>query len=211
MLALALAGVVLGHTSQPPPVRISSVAAVPVTAPGAAGTAPSTGSTPEAGQAALPPSNTPAAPVAAPTRLVIPAIGVDAPVSSGGLNADGTVQVPPMDQPGQVDWYSGGPAPGALGPAVLLGHVNTQAGPAVFAKLPKLRPGDRVEIRRADGSTATFQVRELQDYPKDGFPSQTVYGNTANPQLRLITCGGTLRSDGHYSDNIVVFADLITS
>lgn len=152
-----------------------------------------------------------AKPAAPPTRLVIPSIGVDAAVSPGGLNSDGTVEVPPLDQPSQVDWYDQGPAPGAVGPAVLLGHVDTKAGPAVFAKLPKLKPGDRIEIHRGDGSTVTFQVRKLEQPHKDQFPTDEVYGNTDTPQLRVITCGGSLQSNGHYSDNIIVFADLVSS
>ncbi len=150
-----------------------------------------------------------AQPVAPPVRLTIPRIGVDAPVEPGGRNPDGTVEVPPQDHPGQVDWYRDGPAPGQIGPAVLLGHLNTRKGPAVFDRLPKLRPGDRIDIRRQDGSTVSYQVRELHEYPKTAFPTQLVYGDTDTPQLRLITCGGTLGGDGHYTDNIVVFADLL--
>ncbi|WP_329580851.1 class F sortase [Kitasatospora sp. NBC_01250] len=205
-LALALGGFLLGHTTQqPPPVRIDTVAAAPMngqdTSPG---TVPS----------GAPPGGAPsgdAKPAAPPTRLVIPSIGVDAAVSPGGLNSDGTVEVPPLDQPSQVDWYDQGPAPGAVGPAVLLGHLDTKAGPAVFAKLPKLMPGDRIEIHRADGSTVTFQVRKREQPHKDQFPTDEVYGNTDTPQLRVITCGGSLQSNGHYSDNIIVFADLVSS
>ncbi|MDH6110941.1 hypothetical protein P3T36_004514 [Kitasatospora sp. MAP12-15] len=201
MIALLLGGLVLDHDPAPPPVRISSAAAVP-----------STQSVPDA--AADVPSTAPAAapgPPSPPVRLTIASIGVDAPVAAGGLNSDGTVQTPPLDQPAQVDWYSGGPAPGQLGPAVLLGHINTRKGPAVFSRLVDLRPGDRIDIRRQDGSTVSYRVRGLDQKPKNEFPTQLVYGNTTNAQLRLITCGGTLESDGHYSDNIIVLADLIGS
>ncbi|WP_344467956.1 class F sortase [Kitasatospora kazusensis] len=189
--------VVLGCTPDPPPVRISvsGQAALPTGGP----------------QSSLPPHPSRSAdpPVAPPVRLVIPGIGVDAPVESGGLNADGTVEVPPLDQPGQVDWYRNGPAPGQTGPAVLLGHLDTRKGPAVFGRLLKLKPGDRIDIRRQDGSTVSYRVRELREFPKSGFPTQLVYGETDTAQLRLITCGGTLGGNGHYSDNIIVFADLL--
>ncbi|MFC9327512.1 class F sortase [Kitasatospora sp. NPDC057015] len=145
---------------------------------------------------------------APPVRLLIPRIGVDAPVEGGGLNPDGTVEVPPADRPGQVDWYREGPAPGQRGPAVILGHYDTRKGPAVFHRLPQLRPGDRIDIRRGDGSTVSFTVRELQQFLKSRFPTATVYGDTDTPQLRLITCGGRVASDGHYTDNIIVLADL---
>ncbi|MFJ8041338.1 class F sortase [Kitasatospora sp. NPDC096147] len=146
--------------------------------------------------------------VAPPVRLRIPAIGVDAPVSASGLNPDGSVEVPPMDRPERVGWYRNGPAPGQTGPAVLLGHLDTRKGPAVFHRLPQLTPGARIELRREDGSTVVFRVRELKQYPKDAFPTDLVYGDTDTAQLRLITCGGALGGDGHYKDNIIVLADL---
>lgn len=90
---------------------------------------------------------------------------------------------------------------------MLLGHYDTRRGPAVFNRLPDLRAGDRIEIRRADGGTVAFRVRELRQYAKSAFPTELVYGDTAGPQLRLITCGGSLAGDGHYTDNIVVLAD----
>lgn len=157
-----------------------------------------------------------AAPVAAPrpfaasppTRLIIPTAKVDAPVTALGLNADGTVEVPSADRAGETGWYRNGPTPGETGPAVLIGHYDTAHGPAVFHDLPKLRPGDPVRVQRADGSTVEFRVRTLLQAAKDRFPTETVYGNTAAPELRLITCGGRIGSDGHWTDNIIVLADL---
>ncbi|MER5642577.1 class F sortase, partial [Kitasatospora sp. NPDC002227] len=196
--ALALAGgiVLLGGSPPPPPVRIATSQPI----------------TPAIQQASMNPA-TPAhpvspAPASPPVRLTIPRIGVDAPVSATGLNPDGTVEVPPMDHPEQVGWYREGPMPGQTGPAVLLGHLDTRKGPAVFNRLPTLRPGDRIDIARQDGTTVSYRVRELRQYPKAGFPTDLVYGNTDTPQLRLITCGGTLGGNGHYTDNIIVLADL---
>ncbi|WP_380280217.1 class F sortase [Kitasatospora purpeofusca] len=143
-----------------------------------------------------------------PTRLLVPAAGVDAPVTGLGLNADGTVEVPSAERAGEVGWYRNGPTPGETGPAVLIGHYDTAHGPAVFRGLPKLRPGDRIQVRREDGSTVDFKVRELVQAAKDAFPTDTVYGDTAAPELRLITCGGRIGADGHWTDNIIVLADL---
>jgi hypothetical protein len=182
-------------------VRIATAAAAPPPAP-----VPDVPVTPVTPVTPVPPK-----PVAPPARVLIPRFKVDAPVVSAGLNPDGTAPVPPLDRPGDVDWYNGGPAPGLTGPAVLLGHYDTLAGPAVFHDLPKLRPGDRIEIRRTDSTTVTYQVRELRQAPKDAFPTDAVYGDTTTPQLRLITCGGVLQSNGHYSDNIIVFADLVVA
>jgi sortase (surface protein transpeptidase) len=199
VLALVCAAVVLSQGPSQTPVRIATTAEAP---PSSVAAAPST---------PLPGTPSPQASAAPPQRVLIPRFGVDAPVLSAGLNADGTAPVPPLDHPGEVDWYDGGPAPGERGPAVLLGHYDTQAGPAVFHQVPNLRPGDRIEIRRTDGSTVNYRVRELRQAPKDAFPTDAVYGDTVNPQLRLITCGGVLQSNGHYSDNIIVFADLVAS
>ncbi|MEV4558035.1 class F sortase [Kitasatospora sp. NPDC049285] len=207
-LALACGAVLLGCSAEQAPVRITSAQA---------GQADQSGQVDQSGQAGQPAPGASAAgrgqgatvPVAPPVRLVIPRIGVDAPVAATGLNADGTVEVPPMDRPEQVGWYRNGPAPGETGPAVLLGHLDTRKGPAVFHQLPRLAPGDRVELRREDGSTVAFRVRELVQYPKSRFPTELVYGNTTTAQLRLVTCGGALGGDGHYLDNIIVLADLL--
>ncbi|MFD8701588.1 class F sortase [Kitasatospora sp. NPDC059648] len=142
-----------------------------------------------------------------PTRLLIPSISVDAPVTELGLNADGTVQVPTADHADQVGCYRNGPTPGEAGPAVLIGHLDTRNGPAVFRHLPELHPGELVRIRRSDGGTVDFKVRSLLQAAKDRFPTDTVYGDTPGPALRLITCGGRIGSDGHWTDNIIVLAD----
>ncbi|MER6302059.1 class F sortase [Kitasatospora sp. NPDC001539] len=162
------------------------------------------------------PADTPGGPPAAtrrpsaaspPTRLQIPSIGVDAPVSGLGLNADGTVEVPSADRADEVGWYRNGPTPGETGPAVLIGHLDTAHGPAVFQRLPELHPGDLVRVLRADGGSVDFRVRSLLQAAKDHFPTETVYGDTAAPALRLITCGGRIGADGHWTDNIIVLAD----
>ncbi|GAA5024042.1 class F sortase [Kitasatospora paranensis] len=202
VLALGLGTVAYGLTPGGKPVRIAYTgpdAAAPTHGPPAAGAAVagSAGSAPAAGLPASP-----------PVRLLIPRIGVDAPVGPVGLNGDGTVEVPPLDQPGRVGWYRDGAAPGRPGPAVLLGHYRTRKGAAVFQRLPTLRPGDTVQVRREDGRTVTYRVRAIHQYRKSGFPTDLVYGDTPDAQLRLVTCGGTIGRDGHYSDNIVVLADL---
>lgn len=123
-----------------------------------------------------------------------------------GLNADGTIQVP--DDVTHVGWYSLGPSPGQLGPAVVLGHVDSaRNGAGVFFKLGAMKDGDRIAITGADGTKVSFAVYAVREYSKDAFPTGTVYGNTSGPELRLITCGGRFdRATGHYLSNIVVFA-----
>ncbi|GGS79767.1 class F sortase [Planobispora rosea] len=145
-----------------------------------------------------------------PVRLDIPAIGVKgAPVEPVGLNADRTVEVPSLERPGLVGWYRHRPTPGEKGPAVLLGHVDAYGKPAVFAEAHRLEPGDVIKVRRADGTVASFTVDGLERVDKDEFPTAKVYGDTAAPELRLITCGGAFdAATGHYEDNVIVYAHL---
>lgn len=149
-----------------------------------------------------------------PLTLTIPAIGVtDSPVLDMSLNADGSIEVPPLDDTKSSGWYDESPTPGELGPSVLLGHVDSRAnGPSVFYKLGDLQPGDEIEVGRADGSVAVFKVDGVREYAKDNFPTQTIYGNLDHAGLRLITCGGTFNpSVGHYESNVIAFATLMSS
>lgn len=149
-----------------------------------------------------------------PVALAIPAIGVDSAMLGLGLGqtADGAMEVPApgpeYDKPG---WYRYSPTPGALGPAVIAGHVDSaENGPSVFFRLASLRPRDKVRVTRADGSVAVFAVDDVRRYRKTRFPSRLVYGNTDHAALRLITCGGPFdRDSGSYRDNIIVLASLI--
>ncbi|MGP3970239.1 class F sortase [Streptomyces sp. 6N223] len=158
-----------------------------------------------------------AAPLAgapAPRRLEIDAIGVSADIVARGVDADGGVAPPPFDTPQAVGWYAGGPTPGAVGAAVLVGHVDTRSEPAVFYALSTLRPGDGVRVTRADGSTATFAVGEVEVIDRDDFDPGHVYGprDPGAAELRLITCGGSYDPDRRaYSANVVVSAYLTGS
>jgi sortase (surface protein transpeptidase) len=147
----------------------------------------------------------PAKRASVPVRIDIPSIGVRAPVIRLGLNPDHTLQVP--SDFAVTGWWADGPRPGEIGPAVIVGHVDSKTGPAVFYRLGQLRRGDAIRVRGADGRLARFTVQRLATYPKDRFPTQTVYGPTRGPVLRLITCSGQFdRSTGHYLSNTVVFA-----
>lgn len=139
-----------------------------------------------------------------PVRIEIPGIGVSAPVDAAGLNGDGTLQVPADFA--RTSYYTGRPVPGDAGPAVIVGHVDSRRGPAVFSRLRELQPGGEIAVHRADGSQVAFVVERSKQVPKDAFPTEEVYGPTPDPTLRLVTCGGSFdRRTGHYRDNIVVF------
>jgi LPXTG-site transpeptidase (sortase) family protein len=147
-------------------------------------------------------------PVASPVALIIPAIGVRTPLVRLGLTTSGAMQVPPSAS--VAGWYTGSPRPGAIGSAIIAGHIDSHQGPGVFYHLSQLRPGNRLYVRRADGTLAVFRVTSVDTYRKDDFPTRSVYGATPDPELRLITCGGSFDpSLGSYLSNVVVYASEI--
>ena len=144
-------------------------------------------------------------PVAAPATLSIPEIGVRTRLISLGLTKQGAVQVPSTTS--VAGWYTRSPRPGAVGPAVILGHIDSYRGPGVFFRLAALAPGDPVYVRRSDGTAVEFRVTAVDSYLKDRFPTRSVYGPVPDSELRLITCGGAYDpATGHYLSNIVVYA-----
>lgn len=145
-----------------------------------------------------------------PQRISIPELGVTSTLEKLNLGADGEMKTP--RDPFKAGWYEPGPAPGAMGPAVIAGHVTWNGEPSVFHKLSTLKRGDRIEVAREDGKTAEFTVDKIGQYPKNEFPTVEVYRNLDHAGLRLITCGGEFsESDNRYSDNVVVFASLAGS
>lgn len=159
------------------------------------------------GPATSPPAG---APVSPPSRLVVERIGLDQDLMQLGLRPDHTLEVPPEGPGSPAGWYRGSPAPGQSGPAVVLGHVNASGGgPGVFADLHVLTPGDEIGVQRADGTQAQFRVTHAERYAKNAFPTMRVYGNTTDPQLRLITCDGYDPATGTFDENLVVYATLV--
>jgi len=145
-------------------------------------------------------------PASVPVRIVIPAIGVNAPIMTVGM-ADGAVGVPPLSSHNLVAWFNGSVTPGQDGPSLIDGHVDSYTGPSVFFNLKNLRQGDIVRILRSDGTTVTFRVAWVQVTSKSAFPWGAVLGPMAYPALRLVTCGGPFDyATGHYTDNIIVYA-----
>ncbi len=150
----------------------------------------------------------PALPRSVPTHVRIPQLKADLEVFPAPAEKDGTPPVPAEDDAHRVAWYEHGPSPGEQGPALLVGHLDTHKGPAAFAGVGSLEPGAEVRVARADGSTVVFTVDSVEQYAKDRFPNDRVYGPTERPQLRLITCGGSWTKEEGYDANIVAFASL---
>ncbi|MDQ7810711.1 class F sortase [Amycolatopsis sp. A133] len=201
VLALAGGGLIwagVTRTSGPDPV--ASVGSIPVPATAVTTSDPTATARP----VARPPVPLPRS---APVSLRVPSIGVSSPLLSLGLNPDRTVESP--KDFGKAGWHDKGPTPGEVGASVILGHIDFYRGPAVFFRLSKLAPGDRIEVLRGDGKTATFTVDAKRQYPKSRFPAKDVYGAVEYAGLRLVTCGGEFdRTARSYLDNIVVYAHL---
>lgn len=147
---------------------------------------------------------------AEPATLTVPALGLEEDLVGLGIAADGSLEVPrDADRAG---WFTGSSLPGAPGPTVIAGHVDSATGPAVFFDLTELGPGDRIAVRDADGRSVEYVVDRVADHPKAELPTAEVFGATSDDQLRLITCTGPWDdAAGSYADNRVVFATAVSS
>ncbi len=189
VLALGAAGLVMltGHPGQAP--DRETKASIP---------APS-------GSAAPAPGSSPAPAAPPPVSLTIPAIGVHTRLIRLGITAQGTLQVPTTTS--VAGWYTGSPRPGEVGSSVIAGHIDSYLGPGIFYRLSDMRPGQRIYVRRSNGSLAVFSVTAVQQYPKDRFPTRQVYGPAPDAELNLITCGGTFDyATRSYLSNTVVYS-----
>ncbi|WP_230196875.1 class F sortase, partial [Streptomyces coriariae] len=155
---------------------------------------PASGGAPRAGQ---PP---------APAEVTIPSLGITSPLMELGLDTDGTVEVPPADKGMTAGWYTGGAVPGEPGAAVIIGHNDTRFGKAVFHDLNKITEGADITVTDARGDAAHFSVTGTESVAKSAFPTEKVYGPTADRALRLITCDGDFDAEGHPVNNLIVYA-----
>jgi hypothetical protein len=228
VVLVLLAGILLtlGLRSSGPPQPPAADAAPASPAPTAtvATTPPPASPSPGARSVAPPPATAspsprarpvdlgPILPSSPPVRLDIPSIDVHTSTFVDlGRGRDGSIEVP--QNFAAAGFYTLGPTPGQFGPAVIAGHVDSHQGPAVFYRLGALKAGATVSVGRRDGTTARFVVDKVAAYPKAQFPTTEVYGNTTSrAELRLITCGGSFDDrSGHYVDNVVAFAHLVSA
>lgn len=193
-----------GTTSDGKPLSRPVIAAPASPVPdAAAGPTPGTGPVPGAGMTL---------PRAAPTRLIIRSIAVDAPFMPLSIGSSGRLDSPPPNDSNLVGWFREGVTPGEPGAAIVAGHVDTKTGPAVFIHLGSVRPGTLVDVAREDGSVVTFAVDSVESFSKTDFPDERVYADTPDPQLRLITCGGEYdKKAKDYKENVVVFAHMVAA
>lgn len=141
------------------------------------------------------------------THLLIPAIGIDAPVEPVGVLSNGALNVPQINQWTGVGWYKDGPVPGQAGSAIIDGHLDRPGGsPAVFWNLHQLQRGDMVMVVDAQGQTLRFQVIQLQAYRPNIAPLGKIYGDTSGVYLNLITCDGSwIPSQHQTAERLVVY------
>lgn len=180
-------------------------------------------------------SQAPPSVAAQPVAIRIPTLGINStrstwlPLGIQGRNGvtvtppgkAGEIEVPPLNDPLKLGWYCpdglpncGAPVPGQDGPLVIVGHVNGNGHPGIFAKLRQIKVGDKISIDRKDDRTAVYRVTKISEPLKSEFPTQAVYGDTEKPTLRLITCGGGNNAleripgaGSSYKNQTIVYAD----
>jgi sortase (surface protein transpeptidase) len=157
------------------------------------------------GRGAAGPADSPDRP-AEPARLAIPALDVHADVQRVGSTTTG-IEVP---QVGRAGWFDEGPRPGEPGRSVMIGHLDSQTGPGLFALLPGVKPGTEVAVTDAAHAVHRYRVVGKAQVPKATFPSAAVYGAASRPVLVLITCGGPYTPGVGYRDNVIVYARSVT-
>lgn len=150
------------------------------------------------------PSRAPGLPPSPPTQITVPEIGLKVTVDPVALDESGTIALP--QDADHAGWYTGSPTPGQNGNTILVGHVDSDNGPAAFYELGAAKKGDRIEVRRQDGRTAAYEVESMSIWPQDDFPSQRVYGPTPGPQLTLLTCTDWDSERKTYMSNLVITA-----
>lgn len=200
VIAIVAVGCVLALGHRPHPARADAPPGSPVRSSASTTGSPSV-------QDPVPPGQQGGTGAAPPIRVSVPRLNISSSLQNLHLLKNGALQAPTKWQ--VAGWYSNGTRPGDVGPAVIAGHVDSTSGPAVFFRLSSMRTGDKIQVTESGGKVLTFIVTAKHAYPKNKFPSQTVYGPTALPELRLVTCTGDFDYVHHnYLDNLVVFAVL---
>jgi sortase A len=193
---LAVSGWVFVGAHQVRPLPRSSAHATVPSAPAQAAPEPSSAATPA-------PSSAPVG--AQPAALLIPRLGVQAPVENKGIDSRNQMEAP--DRPFDVAWYPFTAQPGAGGNAVFAGHRDfAGVGPAVFWKLQQLTPGDSIQVSVADQRQLRYQVTQTWDYTLSNIPMASVLAQGGGDQITLITCSGSYSRAAGYDHRLVVRA-----
>ncbi|MGL5929596.1 MAG: class F sortase [Dermatophilaceae bacterium] len=144
---------------------------------------------------------------AAPTRISIPDLDVEARVDAVGVQKDGAMVIPAA--PTAVGWYRYGASPSSkAGNTVIAGHVATREdGAGAFAPLKGAEEGMRIEVTDAEGTVREYEVVGRERIYKKKLPVDEIFARDGKPLLVLVTCGGEyIRELRSHRDNIVVTA-----
>jgi sortase A len=144
-----------------------------------------------------------------PFRLEIPSIKVSAAIQYVGLKADGSMGTPAGFK--DVAWYKYGPVPGAMGSAVIDGHVdNALALDGVFKHLGEVKVGDDVYVTQKNGTRLHFIVLSVESYATKDSPNQRIFTTVGGRYLNIITCAGIwVKGDHSYDQRLVVYTKLV--
>jgi len=144
-----------------------------------------------------------------PSRLIIPALGINAHVQYVGVNTKGNIGTP--NNFTDVAWYSLGVVPGQAGTAIIDGHVDNGLGlDGVFKHLSSIQVGDEVDVVDKSGARTSFIVVNVQAYDYQNVPASALFGTgSASSSLKLITCDGAWVQGGDtYNERLIVTADM---
>lgn len=146
-----------------------------------------------------------------PVRLLIPSVGLDAPIENIGILSNGDLATPTQDQWEGVGWYHLGTRPGETGSAVIAGHLDRPGGaPAVFWDLHNVHPGDNVTVFDAQHVALRFRVTQVAAYAPQEAPLQEIFANMGGKYLNLITCAGDWIPTQHQTTlRLVVYTTLL--
>lgn len=139
---------------------------------------------------------------ALPSTIAVPEVGIDGEVVGVGDTEDG-IRIP---EPILAGWYRYGPRPGESGRSIIVGHINSIEGPALFANLGDAEPGAKVKVVDRAGKRHVYRVTSKLQVAKADFPAQRIYGPSGDAELVMITCGGDYDPESGFEDNVVVFA-----
>jgi sortase A len=144
-----------------------------------------------------------------PIQLQIPTLAIDAKVQDVGIAKSGAMGIPSNFT--DVAWYKYGPVPGAIGNAVIDGHLdNAVSLPGVFKHLGDIHIGDDIYVVNASGQQLHFKVTKTESLDYNSTSTDEIFGPSATSNLILITCGGTWnQSIKEYSNRLIVFSTLV--
>ncbi len=141
----------------------------------------------------------------APTRIMVPAIGIDAAIEQVAI-VNGVMGTPA--DAWNVGWYPVISGPGHGTNVVMAGHKDWwNVGPVVFADLGSLGGGEKIYVMGPDGTGFTYVVTAVWAVDAAADASAVTAG-TGGESLTLITCTGSFNG-GAYDSRLIVRAERV--